>query len=412
MPWKESSVVDQRHEFIIAFLRGEETLTQLCERFGISRKTGYKYIDRFTEDKFEGLRDRPRAPAARPMAFPAGLRARVLELREATRCQREVAGPAKLRTLLEQEGRWEKLPAESTIALWLKKEGASRPYRKRRSAFSAGSIIDAKAPNDLWCMDLKGCFRVGSGERCDPLTVIDAWSRYALLCEALFEGPPNTERVKRALSVLFEEHGMPQAILTDNGPPFGSPGYGGLSALSVWLMRLGVTPLRIMPGKPWQNGRLERFHRTLKAAAASPPAPAPPQQQRALDRFAQWYNNERLHEGLGMRRPAQVHKRSERAFPGEPDALHYPEGFEVRMVSEVGAIGWYNKVFHITAALRGEIVGLQLHEDEPVATVYLGDFEIGKLDLKKGKMMTPQPKASKITRAESPAVDYREVLPM
>ena len=425
MPWNESSVMSEREAFVVEYGLGEASVADLCERFGISRKTGYKWLDRYEADGLPGLKDRKRAPRERPSAFGNAIRARVLELRESTGRQREVYGPAKLLHLLEQEGGWERLPAASTIALWLREAGVSRHYRKRRRAFGSDTIIDARAPNELWCIDLKGWFRVKSGQRCDPLTVTDASSRFGLLCEGVFGGPPATEHVKASLTGVFERYGLPRYMLSDNGPPFASTGFGGLSTLSVWLIRLGITPVRIVPGRPWQNGRHERFHRTLKQAVASPPATTPQMQTRALDEFVNWYNEQRPHEGLGMRCPAQLHTQSPRRFEGVPAEVHYDDGLEVRVACKDGTIRWHGQRIYLNSSLAGQAVGLLLHEDEPKATVYLSGYKVGQIDLAKGKTIPPKPGKRRLIRAGAPPpgsapcggpakpdVDYEEVLPM
>jgi putative transposase len=217
-------------------------------------------------------------------------------------------------------------------------------------------------PNDGWCADFKGHFRVGDGQRCDPLTVTDGFSRFLLCCQGLNE--PTTEGVRPLFEATFRKYGLPRAIRTDNGPPFATAAPGGLSRLSVWWVRLGIRLERIEPGKPQQNGRHERMHRTLKAETVVPPAANLLSQQRRFNSFQREYNQERPHEALGGRTPADLYLPSARVFPSKLPDVEYPGHFEVRMVRHNGTIKWRGSHPYVSDALIGEPVGLEAVDND------------------------------------------------
>ncbi len=317
MPWRETWVMDEKVRFVAAASEEEAVMSELCVEFGISRQTGYKWLQRYRAEGLEGLKDRSRAPNRHGRAREEELVAAALGLRE----RQPTWGPKKLRRKLSE--RWPDLstPAISTIGDWLRKEGLTQSRRPRRRCPPFASPFQAvEAPNAVWCADFKGWFRTGEGKRCDPLTISDAMSRYLLRCEAVAQ--PDGDCVRDAFDAAFCEFGLPLAIRSDNGPPFASVGAGGLSRLSVWWIKLGVRPERIDPGKPQQNGRHERLHRTLKEDAASPPKATLAEQQRAFDVFRAVYNHERPHEALDFATPASLYCASPRAYPcalREPD---------------------------------------------------------------------------------------------
>src|SRR6266404_137166 len=299
MPWREVCSMDEKMGFIGARLADEESMTELCERFGISRKTGYKLLRRYREEHAAGLMERSRAPHVIPWAV---------------RRAHPSWGPKKLRAKLLERASAQGWPAPSTIGELLRREGLSQPRKRRRSASPSPSPLrTAVTANDLWGIDFKGWFRSGDGARCDPLTVTDAFSRY-LLCAQLL-ARPDYLNCRNALERAFKDYGLPRAIRSDNGAPFASVGVGGLSRLSVWWVKLGIMPERIEPGQPQQNGRHERMHRTLKAECASPPAATAAAQQRRFDAFRAEFNQQRPHEALGQTAPAEHYTRSARAYP-------------------------------------------------------------------------------------------------
>jgi len=335
MAWHETDVVNERVKFVAAAQSGRWTMTELCLRFGVSRKTDYKLLGRYEALGLDGLRDRSRAPTTHPNQLPAELEAAIMRARKA----HPTWGSKKLLVLLEADGSGDALPARSTIDAVLKRAGLVRPRRARaRHQPSWKPEIEALAPNDVWSIDYKGWFRVGDGTRCDPLTVNDVFSRYSFECRALVA--PKLEDVRLRLERLFWKHGLPRFMLSDNGPPFGSKGLGRLSRLGVWLLRLGVQPIFIEPGHPEQNGRHERFHETLKAETASPPRASIRAQQAAFDRFRPQYNDERPHEALAMRTPSQLYTPSPREMPIALREHEYAEGVEARRVRRDGTIKW------------------------------------------------------------------------
>ena len=269
MPWKVSDVWDERVKFVAAALCGDGSHASVCEAFGVSRETGYKWIERYHAGGWEALRDASRARHYQAHAMAPEVSAALVALRRS----RPSWGPKKLRAYLERERPGLIWPAASTIGDLLRREGLIEARRRRRSALpSIQPFAEAAAPNDLWCIDFKGWFRTRDGERCDPLTVTDAVSRYLLTCEIV---SPTTAGVAPACERLFRERGLPVALRMDNGPPFAGVGAGGLTRLSVGWVKLGIRLERIDPGCPQQNGRHERMHRTLKADTTRPPAASP-----------------------------------------------------------------------------------------------------------------------------------------
>jgi putative transposase len=264
MPWSETCAMDERMRFVIAASEDEAVMSEICAGFGISRQTGYKWLGRYRAEGIEGLRERSQAPIRHGRARDEELVEAALALRE----RHPSWGPKKLRRKLGERFPEEAAPARSMIGDWLRKEGLTQA-RRRCPPFSA-PFQSVGAPNDVWCADFKGWFATGDKERCDPVTIGDAMSRYLLRLKAVrrTDGP----HVRSEFDAAFREFGLPLWIRTDNGPPFASIGAGGLSQLAVWWIKLGVKPERIEPGKPQQNGRLERLHRTLKAETADPPA--------------------------------------------------------------------------------------------------------------------------------------------
>lgn len=374
MPWKSTSVEAEQVRFIQHWQEGRVDFAQLCRLFGISRKTGYKRLRRFEAYGFEGLSDRSRAPHSHPNQTEARVAEMVVEAKRA----HLTWGPRKLIAYLRERQPEVSWPAPSTAGGILQRAGLVRPRRQRRRAAPWGQpFAQADAPNDVWCVDFKGWFRTADGQRCDPLTVADAASRYLLVCQGLSQ--PRGPQVRRVLEHSFREYGLPQAIRTDNGPPFASVALGGLSPLAVWWIRLGIVPERITPGHPEQNGRLERLHRTLKADTARPPKASRHAQQRSFDDFRECYNTERPHEALGQRTPQSCYQPSYRTYPARLPELSYEAGVTVRRVRSNGQIKWRGGLVYVGEALRGEPVGL-VAQDDRFWTIRLGPVQIGLLD--------------------------------
>ncbi|MBV9286701.1 MAG: transposase [Hyphomicrobiales bacterium] len=397
MPWRETCAMEEKVRFVLAAIEEEALMSEVCAEFGISRQTGYKWVERYRAEGLEGLKDRSRAPIRHGRAREEELVAAALALRE----RHPTWGPKKLRDKLCKG--WPDLPtpASSTIGDWLRKEGLTQSRRPRRRCPPFSSpLAAATAPNAIWCADFKGWFRTGDGRRCDPFTISDARSRYLLRCEAVAE--PDGAHVREAFEAAFCEFGLPLAIRTDNGPPFASVGAGGLSRLSVWWIKLGVRPERIDPGKPQQNGRHERLHRTLKEDAASPPAATLVEQQRAFDAFCAVYNHERPHEALDFATPASLYCASSRAYPcalHEPD---YPAEAAVRRVRTNGAIKWAGDLVFVSEALIGEPVAVEETEEGELRVRY-AEVELGFIDksgrLRRRKLAKPRPACGLVDNA-------------
>ncbi len=267
MPWHQTNPVNERLKFVAAAQRGLQSMTELCEQYGISRRTGYKLLKRYEEQGPEGLRDQSRAPHSHPNETSVVVETALLRARKA----HPTWGSKKLLAQLVRERSDLELPARSTVDAILKRAGLVQPRSKRsnRRGEHAAPVVEINQPNDVWTIDYKGWFKVGDGTRCDPLTVNDAFIRKSLEIHAFVA--PKLEHVKDRLLRLFCTYGLPAHVLSDNGPPFGSSGLGGFTRLSVWMLKIGVVPVLIQPGRPDQNGRHERFHETLKAETASPP---------------------------------------------------------------------------------------------------------------------------------------------
>jgi putative transposase len=316
MPWSETRPMNERLRFVVEAERGEEFFRALCARYGIQPKTGYKWLRRFAAEGVAGLAERSRRPHQSPTATPRESVAALVELRG----RRPTWGAKKLVAVLRERHPALVIPAPSTAAALLKREGLIRVPRRRVVRAHPGRPVTAMLqPNAVWTADFKGQFKTRDGIYCYPLTIVDGASRYFLSCRALTsvrygEARPVFER-------LFRERGLPERLRTDNGPPFASLALG---RLSVWWVRLGILPELIEPSHPEQNGRHERLHRTLKAETTRPPARDRRAQQRAFDAFRAAYNTERPHEALGQRPPASVYAPSGRAYPARLAPLAYP----------------------------------------------------------------------------------------
>lgn len=310
MPWLETSPVDQRERFVADHRLGFYTMTELCERYGISRKSGYKWLDRFEEEGRAGLRDRSRAPHRCPHRISAA----VARLICAARRAHPSWGPEKLLDWLEPRHRGIPWPAVSTAGDLLARRGLVKKRRRRRPHQHPGVVPPiTRAPNHLWTADFKGHFRTRDGIYCYPLTIADQHTRYLLTCQGLRS--TKGHGVRTAFERAFRSFGLPQAIRTDNGVPFATCGIHGLSQLNVWWMRLGIQHQRILPAHPQQNGAHERMHKTLKAGAIRPPRGTLAAQQRSFNTFRVEYNEERPHQFLNGRPPAALYRPSARHFP-------------------------------------------------------------------------------------------------
>ena len=372
MPWKEASTMTERARFIADYERGLCSMTELCRRYGVSRTTGYKLLQRFYDEGPLACCDRSRRPKNYPTRTPQYI---VDEIIEARRLH-PTWGPKKLLVLLDRKHPDWPWPARSTAADILKRNGLIKPRRRtRRPGHPGRPDTPMTEPNEIWTIDFKGQFKTRDGKYCYPLTVADGYSRYLLGCRAFLS--PCHRDTRAALVALFREFGLPSIIRSDNGTPFASTALGRISRLSVWWIRLGIFPELIEPAHPQQNGRHERMHRTLKAEATRPPAANRRAQQRRFNTFQRAYNLERPHEALGQRTPDSVYNRSPREFPETAPPINYPEHFEVRRVSYNGGIRWNSNWVNVSHVLGGEFVGLE-EVDNELWDVYLGPLRLGR----------------------------------
>lgn len=372
MPWRETSPMDERVQFVADVRRAHEPMTALCERYGISRKTGYKLYARYVRDGPAGLLDQSRRPHHSPRATDPAVVAALLALR----AHHPTWGGKKLVAVLAR--RQPALPrlAPSTAAALLKRHGCIPRARRRRALGHPGRPTTAMpAPNDTWTADFKGQFKTGDGWYCYPLTVADGATRYLLACRALTS--VRTAEVRPVFERLFRTYGLPARIRSDNGVPFATTALARLSPLSVWWIRLGIRPELIAPAHPEQNGRHERMHKTLKAEATRPPKADRFAQQRRFDQFRIEFNEERPHEALAQATPASCYTASPRPYPARLPPLEYPAHCEVRRVSRNGGIRWHNHWVNVSHVLREEYIAFE-EIDDALWQVSFGPVPLGR----------------------------------
>jgi putative transposase len=373
MPWRHTSPMDQKIQFIADYLRRTLSITELCALYGVSRKTGYKWIERYLTSGPPGLEDRSRTPCSRPNQTPQHIVEAIIEVR----CRHPAWGAKKLLSILQKRHPSWSLPGRSTVCDILRRHGLVPKKRHHRHIGHPGKPTTLiAAPNDVWSADFKGQFKTGDGLYCYPLTVADGYSRFLLACQAL--SSTRVAEAKPVFTHLFKEFGLPKRIRTDNGVPFATNTLGRLSQLSAWWVRLGILPEFIEPGKPQQNGRHERMHRTLKAETTRPPARTRRAQQLKFDRFREEFNSQRPHEALDMRTPATCYAPSPRPMPHKLPPLEYPDRFEVRYVSANGGIRWHHQWVNVAHVCIGAYVGLE-EIDDGVWNVYFGPLKLGRL---------------------------------
>src|SRR5450759_5356805 len=385
MPWKASSVMEEKLRFIFEYELGERSMLELCRQYEIARETGYVWLRRYRETGVAGLLEHSRAAHRHGNQTPEEIEQMVVELRQAHMRW----GPRKLKRVLERNEPGRTWPAASTIGALLKREGLVVARKKRiRTEPYTEPLAHAYEANRVWCADFKGWFRTADGARIDPLTISDAHSRYLLRCQAVEK--TNTERVQAIFEAAFREYGMPQAIRTDNGAPFASRAWAGLSRLAVWWMKLGIVPERIEAGHPEQNGRHERMHRTMKEETATPPQANRRAQQRTMDEFRREYNEERPHEALDMRTPSACYTSSSRPYPARVHEPEYGGALAVRKVRECGVFTWKHENVFLSKTLSGERVGL-LPIDERYYRVYFAAFPLARFDSQKRQIERLRP---------------------
>lgn len=382
MPWSESSVVDERLRFVSAQLSGNASMTGLCERFGISRKTGYKWLDRYRIEGPPGLLDRSHAPLSHGRKTDASLADAIIQMKLA----RPSWGPGKILARLKLDHPDLAWPAQSTAEAILKREGLVQArHRRQRVTPSLDSLTSPERPNHVWAADYKGWVQLGDGSRCEPLTITDSFSRFLL---GLSAGSNTGEQEARPwFEAAFAEFGLPEAIRSDNGPPFASTGVTALTILSVWWIKLGIRHERIMPGRPQQNGRHERFHRTLLEAMKPPSADQKAQAER-FTAFRQDYNHRRPHQSLGQLPPAALYRPSLRKLPNQLPEPDYPAQAAVRQVRTNGCIKWRGELVYICSALCAEAVALEETDqghwrvrffDRPIGVIHRNESRLRRL---------------------------------
>jgi transposase InsO family protein len=376
MPWEATTVIEKRTSFVLDYNKrvrtGATTMSALCAEHGVSRKTGYKMVARHEVGGWPGLQDRSRAPLSGEHWVSPETIAEVLDVRTEFPQWGAKKIVAYLRDI-EPERQW---PAPSVAHGWIKRAGMvmSHPRARRFEHPGRPPSVPIERANQQWSTDFKGHFRTADRRYCYPLTVADSFSRYILGCQAL-----STNSFELAWPVferLFREHGLPEAILSDNGTPFSSNSVKRLSKLSVRWIRLGIAPRLIEPGKPQQNGRLERMHRTLKEAACAKPSADCRRQQAQFDRFVEHFNQVRPHEALGQTPPARSYVRSQREYPRRLPEIEYGDTSEVRRVRSSGEIKWRGQWFFLSEALAGELVAFEAVDDH-CSVVRFGCLELG-----------------------------------
>jgi transposase InsO family protein len=381
MPWKETCPMHERLKLIASYDLGEDSVAGLARGFGVSRKTAYKWLERYRSEGPAGLQDQTRATKTHQNAVAPA----VAELVAAARRRHPTWGPRKLVAWLERQHPEITFPAPSTCGDMLKRLGLVEPRRRRpaqppRSTDRPGGYA---APNAVWCADFKGQFRMQDGALCYPLTITDGFSRFLLRCRGLRSVKESDARP--VFESAFREHGLPEAIRTDNGAPFATRGLHGLSQLSVWWLKLGIWIERIEPGHPEQNGRHERMHRTLKRETAYPPKENLEAQQAAFDDFRAEYNVDRPHEALDQEPPASLYSPAPRPYPEKLGAPEYPRHFERKRVQSAGYIYMPGGGrVQVTQALADEIVGLEPIEED-LWSVHFGPAELATIDGRNGE---------------------------
>ena len=380
MPWEESSVVNLRTEFVLRTFESKVSFGELCQEYGISRKTGYKWKKRFLEEGLDGLEDRSRRPTSSPNQADEDTACRIVRLKLA----HPRWGPRKIRTIFGRSCPESDLPSESTFKRILDKAGLVK-HRKRRSPKESGRFTNRIQPeraNHVWTVDFKGWWWTGDRRRFEPLTVRDAFSRFVLCAQALENNRTQTVRV--AFERLFTQYGLPEVIRSDNGSPFASHHSPmGLSRLSAWWIALGVNLDRIQPARPDQNGAHERMHRDMALEIECDSAANVVEQQAILDTWRNTYNFERPHEAIGMKVPADLYNPSKRQFESTLQ-LEYPLGFLRRRVSNKGAISLQKTKVSVSESLAGWDIGLKPDRRNRYG-LWFTQFRLGEVDLQTQK---------------------------
>lgn len=355
MPWKETTTMEQKIEFICEWRTGKYTITELCKNFDISRPTAYKLISRFENQGYEGLREHARTPSNHPNATPQNIVKGILKLKE----KYPRWGAKKIRILLFKEFTEKQIPSVVTVHNILKKNGFVSTKKRMRRIKPVYPIFDPKNCNEVWSADYKGKFLMGNKIYCHPLTIADSKSRFLFTAKGHYK--ENLKSAKAEFTKVFRKYGIPKQMHTDNGSPFGSVrAIQRFTQLSYWFIDLGISPVFSDPAHPEQNGRHERMHRDLKAACAKPSAYDLKAQQRKLNKFVKEYNHVRPHEALDMKTPAEIHDFSTRPFTEKISNFDYDPIYKVLKVTQNGAIRWKSYYWvYLTAALKGKYVAIE-----------------------------------------------------
>ena len=380
MPWRVTSAMDERLRFVQDVHRPGWTIAELCRRYAVSRKTGYKWLAAYARGGEAALADGSHRPHGCPHETPAAVVQLILQLQ-----QRYTWGARKVRRLLQDRVPLEQVPTKTTIHRILERHGRVKPRRMTRRRFHAGRpLTPMDQPNAVWTADFKGQFRTGDGRYCYPLTVQDGATRFLLGCRGMVS--PTTEGSRPVFAQLFRRYGLPMRLRSDNGAPFASNALGRLSTLSVWWVRLGIHPELIEPAHPEQNGRHERMHRTLKADTARPPRADLRAQQQHFDAFRHRFNSERPHEALGDATPASCYTPSPRPYRTMLEPIVYPGHFERRLVSRNGGIRWNNRWVNASHLLAELEIGFEAIDDG-LWDVFFGPVWLGRFHEEVGRIV-------------------------
>ena len=374
MPWRELTVIDQREEFVKLALAPGANMSELCRRFGIVRSNGNKWRARYLAEGRDGLADRSRRPHGSPTRTAMAVEAEVLRIRDESN---NAWGGRKIAHVMAREGA-AYVPSISTITTILKRAGRL----EQRASEHPGPYqrFERAQPNELWQMDFKGDFALSQGRRCHPLTVIDDHSRYALCAQACDneQDTPTREHLK----AVFRRYGLPDAMLMDNGSPWGDSGGGGFTAFSVWLLRLGIRVTHGRPYHPQTQGKDERLHRTMKAEIALDRLADLKDCQRAFDKWRHTYNHRRPHQAIDMATPSERYRLSERPFPEVLPPIEYDCSDLVRKADKDGDISFKKRRVRLGKPFRGEIVALRPTAEDGVFSIHFCTHSIGRVDLR------------------------------
>lgn len=386
MPWKETDPVRERDSFVRLAESGRYSFSDLCDLFGISRKTGYKRLRLYRKFGVDGLTNQSRAAHTHPNATPAEICDRILRVKR----MHPSWGPQTILEYLRSLAATISWPATSTAAQILDRAGLVKKRIKRHpcSAPPRPEVGPIEEPNEVWNIDFMGQFRTGDGSLCYALTTTDTYTRALLLCRAFHH--PTYQNTQRELEACFRQYGLPLAIRSDNGEPFVSyRSPAGLSRLGVWLTKLGIRRIRTRPGCPQDNGLHERMHRTLRGATARPAAGSLAAQQRRFNAFVVEYNQTRPHRALDGRTPQSLYTRSPRPFPKALSPIEYPGHYEPRIVRANGQLLWKSKLIFLSEVFASERVGLEEIADG-TWRIYFGPILLGLLDERRRKIIPAQ----------------------